>query len=831
MRTVVVRRYNVQEILVIKRRIPKTTFTGERVLMNKVKFGFGLCMVMFIISSLAAPTLVYAQDAAPTATPDSQPVSTGTDTSSVPTDALLVATDGAIAIATPIDLSTSVEATTTSSDVTLATPEPSAIIPVSLTDITAAIVDQAATINSGDPSGVLGAGTHGAPAGAAFQYYKAGGANPVNGTCNYDSGTNIVTCYWDLPIQTAINDAAVGSTVSVEAGDYTEQLKIDKSLTLQGLGNPVIHSPVTLTNTMPAVDGSGNPVVLHPIIFVNNADGVVIDGFTVDGDGHGNSNYRFVGIGYFNSSGTISNTTVTGITDTPVGGMQGGLGIYGYVNDSTPTTLNVENNTVTDYQKGGMVFKGTGLTVNTTGNTITGYGPVPFIAQNGIQYSQGAGGTIQDNTISGNWYSGTSATSAGIILYNNPAAITIDHNTLTNDQVGVSAANSGALTITDNTITGSTTGISESHWSGTLFGLIEENTITGNTTGIYSDAPGVVVHFNNLTSNTTGLRFEDSFATGGTLDATSNYWGCPQGASLNPVGPVPAGCQIVLGNVNVNPSLGYPAGVTDHIEITSGDAQSTLINTAFANPLIVHVVDANGLDVENAGVNFIVPSSGSSANLSAYSLITDENGTAVVTAAANGLSGSYTVMVTSGDARTAINLTNLPQPSEGITQPPAPVTFVVPVTGGQFINLSCQASTTLELEEGIKLTFNAPLCQYTASLNSEQETTLPTSLPSGDAFKMGATYQLRLGDAAVKVLPVGISATLSFPKPVDLLGTSTVLFWDVRANNGTGAWVELPKLGALSTGDDRVVIQGLFEQDGRLFLVTNFTGTFILVSK
>jgi len=471
------------------------------------------------------------------------------------------------------------------------------------------------------------------------------------------------------------------------------------------------------------------------------------------------------------------------------------------------------------------------LTVNTIGNTITGYGPVPFIAQNGIQYSQGAGGTIQDNTISGNWYSGSSATSAGIILYNDPAAITIDHNTITNDQVGISATNSGALTITDNTITGSATGISESHSSGSLFGVIEENSITGNTTGIYSDAPGVVVHFNNLTGNITGLRFEDSFATGATLDATSNYWGCPQGASLNPVGPVPPGCQVVLGNVNVAPSMEYQVGVADHIEITSGEAQSTLVNTAFVNPLTVHVLDANGLDVENAVINFTVPSSGSSANLSDYSLITDENGAASVTASANGLSGSYEVLASSGQVTTQIRLTNLPLPSQGTAQPPAPGAFIVPVTGGQFINLSCQAATTLELEDGITLTFNAPLCQYAASLISEQEATLPASLPTGNNFKMGATYQLRLGDASIKVLPAGISSMLSFPKPADLTGALTVLFWDVSADNGTGAWVELPKLGSLSKGDNREVIQGLFEQDGSMFLVTNFTGTFILVSK
>ena len=80
---------------------------------------------------------------------------------------------------------------------------------------------------------------------------------------------------------------------------------------------------------------------------------------------------------------------------------------------------------------------------------------------------------------------------------------------------------------------------------------------------------------------------------------------------------------------------------------TSGGGQSTTINTAFTNPLVVTVTDAGSNAVPGVTVNFTVPGSGASALLSATSGTTDVNGQVSITVTANGTAGGYNVTASS----------------------------------------------------------------------------------------------------------------------------------------------------------------------------------------
>jgi len=110
---------------------------------------------------------------------------------------------------------------------------------------------------------------------------------------------------------------------------------------------------------------------------------------------------------------TISGANVTniGYHNGPAfmpNGVQFGIGIlYDSGNLFSPLVKGyVDSSTVSQYQKGGIVIKHN-ANVNTTNNSITGLGPVDFIAQNGIEYlSDTAIGVVRGNTVLGNFYTG-----------------------------------------------------------------------------------------------------------------------------------------------------------------------------------------------------------------------------------------------------------------------------------------------------------------------------------------------------------------------------------------------------------------------------------------
>jgi hypothetical protein len=386
------------------------------------------------------------------------------------------------------------------------------------------VVHTAEVIQTGDPSGILGAPAYNAPAGTPFQYYKVGAGQQQGCT----QTTPVLICYWDNPIQQAIDDAAVGSTITVDGGNYSEELDINKSITLLGIHSPVLIAPTTLNNDF---NVSGQPN--RPVIHVTGTSGVVIDGFTIHGAGAGDSNNRFIGIAYHNASGAIQNNSLDAFRDASLGGTAGGVGIYILNDDGVPRSVNVLDNTIVDYQKGGIVASGQNLTVDIAGNTITGQGPITVIDQNGIQISGNAGGIIDSNTISDNWCNSTSQTAAGVVVYNNSAPLTISNNIFDGNQINIRIQDSYNVNITGNTILNASRGIEIV--SVVLFGeanaTITGNTISGNEWGVFTDNTHTIVTNNSFIGNVAGLVFnnQNQWNFNEMLSAPNNYWGCPTG--------------------------------------------------------------------------------------------------------------------------------------------------------------------------------------------------------------------------------------------------------------------------------------------------------------
>jgi Right handed beta helix region len=151
-------------------------------------------------------------------------------------------------------------------------------------------------------------------------------------------------------------------------------------------------------------------------VFGSTFDGIVNDGSVVN----------------------VSNSQIHDIGDNPLDGVQYGDGIY-YTATHT-SKGKISNDLIWNYQKNGIVVRGVGSNVTITHNTVLGQGPVSFIAQNGIEMGEGAKGSITNNIVYGNSYTGSgNAASGGVLIYGGScfgAALTIGVKVTGNDLIG-----------------------------------------------------------------------------------------------------------------------------------------------------------------------------------------------------------------------------------------------------------------------------------------------------------------------------------------------------------------------------------------------------------
>jgi hypothetical protein len=150
------------------------------------------------------------------------------------------------------------------------------------------------------------------------------------------------------------------------------------------------------------------------------------------------------GIRFDGAAGSISNNTVTGLQQGPSGdGCQEGNGIEVRNSDATATpSVTVTGNTVSQYQKTGILVTGK-VSAVVSGNTVTGYGPVAFIAQNGVQISRGATARFGGNTIRNNYYSPKSYTACGLIIYKAGGVLVERTNTYSGNEKNVCTYSKG----------------------------------------------------------------------------------------------------------------------------------------------------------------------------------------------------------------------------------------------------------------------------------------------------------------------------------------------------------------------------------------------------
>lgn len=198
-------------------------------------------------------------------------------------------------------------------------------------------------------------------------------------------------------IQAAVNAVSPGGTVNVAAGTYLEDVTVNSTkngITLQGAG--IDQSIIKGTKG----DASGNTLWLFA------TTGVIVDGFTITRDGNNVADWNNAN-GVLNNQGVSITSGATGNTfrNSKITGNRNGL----YIENSTNNQI--LNNTI-DFNRTGIHFVDTVTGNNVQNNFITNNWTMGVLLRGGENLSAPAsytnltaGLTINNNDISGNWYS------------------------------------------------------------------------------------------------------------------------------------------------------------------------------------------------------------------------------------------------------------------------------------------------------------------------------------------------------------------------------------------------------------------------------------------
>jgi nitrous oxidase accessory protein NosD len=316
-------------------------------------------------------------------------------------------------------------------------------------------------------------------------------------------------------IQDAVLAANPGDAIRVDPGTYPEQVKIAtnshgvvlNNLDLEGADEESII-------TLPA-PGSASSAMVE----VTGAKNVTINGFTIEGPGGPPASIGY-GIEIDGAgSAIITHDHITHIRDNPLSGTQNGVAILvGRQATGTTGSAIIDHDTIDDYQKGGIVVDNGGSHADIEHTTIKGAGPTALIAQNGIQISNDATAEISHNEISGNVYTPQTTEATGIVLFST-GAVTVDHNELSHNDVGIYVFQpAGKVELAHNQISDSTfEGIDLDGVSGAL--LCENHIANSGGDGIalFDHSTGNRLEQNHSDKNGQDGIFVETGSTGNTF--------------------------------------------------------------------------------------------------------------------------------------------------------------------------------------------------------------------------------------------------------------------------------------------------------------------------
>ena len=263
---------------------------------------------------------------------------------------------------------------------------------------------------------------------------------------NNRTGTHYTT------IQAAINDAQPGDTIIAETGTYTENIKINKTITLKAQGTPTIQPK---NPNQPTITITANNTTITGFTIKNSQTGIHIQANQCKITNNNITNNTYYGIYLdYSSNNTISNNNIT----------NNGLGI-----DLSDSEYNkIYNNNITNNGNNGIDLRySSNNTISNNNITNNGLGIDLWYSSNNI---------LSNNNITNNTYYG--------IYLNNSSNNTIYNNKITNNKYdGIYICYSSNNILSNNNITNNGLGIDLWYSSNNI---LSNNNITNNTYyGIY----------------------------------------------------------------------------------------------------------------------------------------------------------------------------------------------------------------------------------------------------------------------------------------------------------------------------------------------------------
>lgn len=241
----------------------------------------------------------------------------------------------------------------------------------------------------------------------------------------------------------------------------------------------------------------------------------------MDGNGYGDANPAFLGIGYRNAGGVVDNSQIISIINTPPYTSEFGYGLFALADNGIDRALTISNSNFIIFQKNATGFLGKNLTATIDGNTITGAGPLNTLTQNGIQISFAATGSIKNNKIKNLSFIEESSSASGILVIDARSPVTISNNELNDCQSAIYLINTDG-TIAQNKIIFTKANMgSLTYWYGILVRngtvAITANELNGDGYGTGID--GFTSAENEVTKITATYNSIQNFETGISTEA------------------------------------------------------------------------------------------------------------------------------------------------------------------------------------------------------------------------------------------------------------------------------------------------------------------------